>query len=1161
MSTIRKTVTWMLLIALTGAAGGGAYLWQLAKNSERIIREKLQQQLTDKVPEWDVSFETVSLDLSGAARLTNVTLRMRDREGPLVHVPELVAMLDRDMFQKNQLIRIERISLHDPTVWISRNASGGWNWQDFTPPPQSDAPCPEIEILGGTIVVHSERSQQLPETEFSCRSLQGRLIPSGHRRYSVRIETDVDHAGALAINGSIDLTKRSWQLIGDIAALDTQQGMLDVAAGLSPEVRQQVTALSDQQTRGDWSLSPEEVAELPPFSIRNPVVPIRTAAAATPRSEFSLPELGVQAQLDVHFDLQQVGAGAPLEYQVEATIHQGQIDNAALPVPLYDLRGRITASQQEIVIEDVSAGNGDSELHVSGRLGRTADGWTKDLTVKAVNLKVDPSIRDYVHHEAARKMYDQIQPAGRFNLDVRVVHDGVSPPDITLNEFTALECSCLHEAFQYPVEKVTGSIRQEGPDFVLLLDGFAGTRPVHLEGVVRNPGPEMEARLDIKATDVPLDQRVLAALSLEKYAKVRQALELLRLEGLANVDATLRKPAGAGNKFALELHVNVRNGVLDYMQFPYRITNLTGEIHYNPLDPMSGPVWRFDKLQGVHVSSQAGPAPVVLSGRASYDQRQTPGELAIAVRALGAPIDQDLHRACFTANPALNRVWEELTPAGMLDVDLDLKWRPGARVDVRLPSVKLTNGRIKLRAIPIEWTNVAGSFSWQNGVATIGATPGGPEAALTGEHAGTTLQIFNLGPETAIVEIDPNPNLDWHVHLEDMRVRGLVCDAELRSKLPSGMAGVISALDPQGPLDTDFGIDLKGANETVTASWSQVVRLNGNRLTAGVVLERVVGDIEIIHGIWDGAFATVEGNINLASARALNMPLELVRGPFTIDGDKLTIGSPDWQIPEWRFTGPPRHTDRNPYRGGELRVDRFYADPQHNGKLGLKAVALINPVDAEQTQYRAALTMGDASLRAWAIDRRIAGQKLRGSVNGHVDFRGHGTSGRDIRGSGFLKISQAEIFELPVFAQMMPTLNFKRGNQTLFNEGFGEFRLHDGLVDFNAIELSGDAFRLVGKGQTEYTADSAGRVHLDFYSQADDQFLGGLTRVPIAGSLFDNWMHVRVTGTINSPRVDQLPGNPAQYVRELMGDVEKLQRQMLVPFGMQQQQRPRQSAR
>jgi hypothetical protein len=108
-----------------------------------------------------------------------------------------------------------------------------------------------------------------------------------------------------------------------------------------------------------------------------------------------------------------------------------------------------------------------------------------------------------------------------------------------------------------------------------------------------------------------------------------------------------------------------------------------------------------------------------------------------------------------------------------------------------------------------------------------------------------------------------------------------------------------------------------------------------------------------------------------------------------------------------------------------------------------------------------------------------------------------------------------------------------------FAKGFGDFRLHDGLVDFQVIELNGDAFQLIGHGKVEYAADSAGTLNLDFYSLADDQFLGGLSRVPIVKGLFDNWLQVRVTGTINQPQVARLPGNPAQSVRGLMSDIEK----------------------
>jgi hypothetical protein len=127
----------------------------------------------------------------------------------------------------------------------------------------------------------------------------------------------------------------------------------------------------------------------------------------------------------------------------------------------------------------------------------------------------------------------------------------------------------------------------------------------------------------------------------------------------------------------------------------------------------------------------------------------------------------------------------------------------------------------------------------------------------------------------------------------------------------------------------------------------------------------------------------------------------------------------------------------------------------------------------------------------------------------------------------------------------------------LFNEGFGEFRLHNGFVKFQAIELSGDAFRLMGHGDVEYAADSRGTLNLNFYSKADDQFLWGLGQLPLINSVFfDNWLQVKVTGTINQPQVARLPGNPQQYVRGLWSDIDKLRPQMMMPFGFPQQSQP-----
>lgn len=1139
----------MLLLSLVGAAGGGVYVWKLLERSDAIARRELQRALAETLPDWDVSFDDLHLDLRGTARLRDLRLSLRGRKAPLVHVPEVTAVLDRDLLAGSQVVHIQRITLHDPTVWVTRDEAGTWNWAELTPPPPSDAPCPEIDIVRGTILVHSARTHRLPETEFSCRAVNGRLVPSGHRRYAVRIMTDVDHAGELAIVGSIDLTTRAWRLTGDIAALDTQQGALGVAAGLSPELREQMTALSEQT--GTAPPAPGAGAAHPrPITSHDAPAAVRSAASRTPRSAFALPELGVQAQLDLHFEIGRSGQHAPLEYFVAATIHQGAIVNAALPIPLHDLNGRVRASNSEVVIEDLAASNGDTRLHVSGRLERLTAGWSRDFSIRAVNLELDRRIRDYLHDEAWRRMYDQLQPAGRFNLDVRVTHDGAARWGVTLNEFTALRCALLHEAFQYPITDITGVVRQEGTDFRVELDGYAGDRPVALRGLMRNPGPDMEASFHIAASNIPLDARVVDALQLPKLQPVRRALQRLRLEGLADVDATLARPPGPQQKFGLRLRVAVHDAALEDEQFPYRLTDFSGVVNF---DPDIEPVWHFQNLQGRHGST-------ILTGRATYDLRTAPGRLQIAVTARAVPIDQPLQRACVTANPALGRIWEELSPAGTLDLDdARLDWTPGRTVQVVLPSVSLTGGRLRLRALPYAWDDVSGVFSWNNGAASLRST-------LKGRHNGTTIEIVGdkNNARAAFVELQPQPNLDWRVHLEDVRIRGLLCDQELRRALPPRLAALIAALDLHGPIDTDLGIDLKGiaAGDQVTAMWWQRVRLSGNRLTAGVGLEQVTGNVEILQGEWFGESATIDGFVELAAARVLDVPLRGIRGPFAVDGNQVSVGTPDWQNPNWRrlFVAPVAHSERNPYRGSPLRVEHCYSDERHEGTLGLNALALVDPVDPQRTRYRVGLTLRDASLRAWAQDRRIDVRQLRGSVNSMVELEGQGPSSHAILGSGWVQLSDAELFELPVFAQMLPLLNFKRTGKTLFNSGFGEFRLHDGRVDFSAIELSGDALRLVGRGSAEFAPDSVGRLQFNFYSKADDQFLVGLSRVPVVGSVFDNWVHVRVDGTLKDPFVVQQPGNPQQFVRELVNDVEKLRRQ-LIPPGMLPQPPPQSGPR
>lgn len=1139
---LRKTLSWMLMLIVAGAAGAGGVAWKLYHESNQIARTEIERLLREKFPDWELPFDEVAIDPFGTVQLTDVVLRPRGSRADLLHVPEITISIDRKLFAEAQILHVERLVLSEPTVWVTRDESGRWNWQELAPPPKSDEACPEIEIIRGTIVVHSARSQQLPETQFSCRSVNGSLTPSGHRRYAVRAQTDVDHAGKLALTGSVDLKSKAWSLVGDIAALDTEQGLLGVAAGLSPDLREQMTALSEGEGVERFASGPRQApmrsAHADPFLAQESA----TVVAEVPESpQFALPELGVQMQLDLHFELGSAGTESALQYVVAATIHDGQIVNAALPAPLYNLQALIQASNTEIVVQDLTATNEDSRLWINGRMERSGGSWKKDFSVQAMNLELGRQVRQYLHNDAWLKMYNQIQPAGRFNLDVHVVHDGADDWDVTLKECTAIECSLLHELFQYPITGVSGAVRQEGETFQAELQGMAGDRPVTLNGYFRNPGPDIEASFRIQATNVPLDQRVIDALALEKYDAVREALEVLRLEGLADVDGTLSR-AGAGQKFALKLHVDVHDGVLDYMRFPYRLTNFSGTVDY---DPEVAPVWRFQNLRGEHKGA-------LLTGTATYDLHQPPGRLDLRVTALKAALDQDLYRACITATPDLGKLWEELSPSGLIDVrDIAVVWAPGAPPTIELPSVQLTSGRLTPAALPYPWHDVTGTFAWRNGVAMI--------HSLSGYHGETYAEITRGSGSEAYVEIEPRAGVAWHMHLDDIRLRRVVFDDELRQALPQGMATVATSLDPRGPIDIDLGVDLKGISaaelgpEMVTAHWGLRAHFNNNDIFAGVELKNVTGNVEIVDGIWDGTAVTADGYVELSSARAHNIPMQGVHGPFSIDDNQVTVGTPDFGSEEWRqwLRGPVMHSAENRYAARQMEVDNLYGDENHQGRLGMSGVVLVGP-DAARTQYRMDLNLRDASLRAWARDQKLAAGQLKGAVNGQLRLVGNGSSSHATRGDGWIQVSPAELYELPVFAQIFALPSFKPVNRAAFNYAYGEFTLHDGLVDFSGIKLVGDALQLRGRGTAEYADDLPGRLRIDFFSQADERFLGGISQIPLLGPLFDNWVHVVVRGTLDQPQVSTQAGDIGEFGRGIVDDIGRL----TMPFAPPAMQAP-----
>ena len=85
--------------------------------------------------------------------------------------------------------------------------------------------------------------------------------------------------------------------------------------------------------------------------------------------------------------------------------------------------------------------------------------------------------------------------------------------------------SLCFSRFPYPVDRVTGSVSVDLLEhfYRVALSGYSGTQPIYLQGTWKGQGDDVDARFDIDAHGIPLDEKLLTALQtqpvLQKLAR------------------------------------------------------------------------------------------------------------------------------------------------------------------------------------------------------------------------------------------------------------------------------------------------------------------------------------------------------------------------------------------------------------------------------------------------------------------------------------------------------------------------------------------------------------------------------------------------------------------------------------------------------------------
>jgi hypothetical protein len=259
-------------------------------------------------------------------------------------------------------------------------------------------------------------------------------------------------------------------------------------------------------------------------------------------------------------------------------------------------------------------------------------------------------------------------------------------------------------------------------------------------------------------------------------------------------------------------------------------------------------------------------------------------------------------------------------------------------------------------------------------------------------------------------------------------------------------------------------------------------------------LQGINGGIRIL-GRSDGQSAFGTGELALDSVLWKDMQLTNVRGPFWADSTQCLLG----EAACVKQNQQARRLTADAY-GGSLSTN----------------IALTN---GATSGFQIDLHLGGANLQRFANERLGGPKDLNGTVSGTLMLTGSGGSTQTLRGQGELHVVDANIYELTPLVAMLKVLRNRTPDSTAFNRCDMDFAIQGDHVQFEHLNLLGDAVSLYGKGE----ADLSRRLNLVFYT------LIGPADLPIplwksfAGHVSQQGLELKVVGTFDDPKIERKP--------------------------------------
>jgi hypothetical protein len=319
-------------------------------------------------------------------------------------------------------------------------------------------------------------------------------------------------------------------------------------------------------------------------------------------------------------------------------------------------------------------------------------------------------------------------------------------------------------------------------------------------------------------------------------------------------------------------------------------------------------------------------------------------------------------------------------------------------------------------------------------------------------------------------------------------------DDDLLAALPAGLSQGVARLGVQGPVNMlgGLGVTVRGqAGGPPELDWDLTFDLENGRLATQPAIEHVHGGVRLVGGSGPRG-ATSRGELSIDSAIVRGVQLTRISGPLLLDSQRMLFGTPAEQ-------GIPN------------RVPRQITASIFSGQLGLDGELALS-VGGE---FHVEGTLDAADLAAIASELAPQQRGLSGKVFGAINLAGSTAGVHTWRGSGQVRLRDADIYELPVMISMLKLLSIQRPDRTAFTTSNIDFRVAGDELTLDRIDFNGDAISLKGKGRVS----AQRQVELKFHPQVGrDEYQLPIFR-PLIGEASRQFMLIEVTGSLDRPHV------------------------------------------